>query len=285
MMNSRLLVLGCRGQVGRLLVQRAIAQGLVVEAFDLPDLDIADEAAVDRAVARVQPTHILNAAAYNAVDRAEDEPEAAFRTNAFGPARLALAARRAGAILVHYSSDYVFDGETDVAFIEADRPHPLSTYGQSKLLGDRAVEAIWDRAYVLRTAWVFAPGGNNFVSRLIRLADQGATLRFVDDQWGTPTYAPDLVDATFSLLMRQAPFGLYHAVGTRACTPFEWAKAALAIARPDATVMPVPATTFPTRAHRPRRSILRNARLEGLGITMPDGLARLSDYFDTPEVP
>jgi len=285
MMNSRLLVLGCRGQVGRLLVQRAIAQGVVFEAFDLPELDIKDEAAIDRTVAAFAPTHILNAAAYNAVDRAEDEPEAAFSTNAIGPARLALAARRVGAALVHYSSDYVFDGRTTNGFVEEDHPHPLSTYGQSKLLGDRAVEAIWERTYILRTAWVFAPGGNNFVSRLIALADRGVPLRFVDDQWGTPTYAADLVDATFALLLREAPFGLYHAVGSRVCTPFEWARSALAIARPDTSVTPVPATAFSTRAPRPQRSILRNARLMALGIAMPDGLARLSDYFETPEAP
>lgn len=280
----KMLIVGSGGQVGSALLRAAETVRCEAIALRHGELDVTDEQMVDAFIERLQPTHVINAAAYNAVDRAEDEFGAAYATNAFGPAYLALAARRNGVVLVHYSSDYVFDGTKDSPYSEEDQPNPLSTYGRSKLLGEQSVAGICEKHYIIRTSWVFAPEGNNFVSRLLKQAEGGAALRFIDDQWVAPTYADDIARATFFLLEQKAPFGLYHAAGAQAYTPYAWAKAVLDRAGAKATLEPVASTEFSTKAVRPARSVLANTRLEALGMAMPSGMTRLDDYFSRNEV-
>ena len=192
----RPLVVGAGGQLGQALSALFRARGFELAAYAHGELEIADADAVRRAIERHHASHVFNAAAYNAVDRAEVEARQAFAVNALGPMNLALAACEQGAILMHYSTDYVFDGAKQEAYVEDDPPSPLSVYARSKLLGEQAVIAVSPAAYVVRTAWVFAPGGNNFISRLLAAADSGRRLAYVDDVCSSPTYAEDLAQAS-----------------------------------------------------------------------------------------
>jgi dTDP-4-dehydrorhamnose reductase len=262
------------------LKRQAISAGYEVLAVDIGDADISDKSSVDRLFGEFKPGHVVNAAAYNAVDAAEDDTGSAFAANSLAPAYLALASLRHGAIMVHYSTDYVFDGEKGSDYVEEDRPTPISTYGRSKLLGEQAVLEILPRSYVLRTSWVFGPGGNNFVSRLLKAAEPGKTFKFINDQWCSPTYAPDLAKVTLGLLKNGAPYGLYNAAGGAGLTPLDWATAILSRAGRDNTVTPVQMAQFATRARRPRRALLSGAKLEKLGLRIPGGPERLDDYFN-----
>lgn len=275
----RLMIFGSKGQTGLALVCLAKRRGVDFIGLDLDEIDISDQKQVDEAVADFKPTHMINAAAYNSVDAAEEKTELAFAVNALAPGCLALAARRTGAVLVHYSTDYVFDGTKESDYIEQDEPNPLSAYARSKLLGEKAVLISHPESYLLRTSWVFGPGGSSFVSRVLKLASEKLELSFVDDQLCTPTYAPDLARVSLELIDRKAPFGLYHAVGSEVLTPYSWAKKILTAAGIDKKIVPVPASSFKTKAKRPARSVLSTAKLGALGISIPGCTARLSDYF------
>ena len=275
----RVLVLGSKGQTGLALIQMARTRGFDVLGLDREEIEIAAQEEIDRAVDAFKPTHIVNAAAYNAVDAAEEHSDEAFVTNGFGPGCLALAARRHGAVIVHYSTDYVFDGTKGSDYVEEDPPSPLSVYARSKLLGEEAVLSTHEKSYVLRTSWVFGPGGINFVSRVIKLASEKPELSFVDDSFCQPTYAPDLARVTFELVGRGAPFGLYHAAGAEVMTPYSWAAAALAEAKVETRIRAVRSGTFETKARRPLRPVLSSAKLAALGIAIPGGPSRLADYF------
>ncbi|HPM41012.1 MAG TPA: dTDP-4-dehydrorhamnose reductase [bacterium] len=275
----RVLILGSKGQTGLALTMLAKSRGCEVLGLDREEIEIAAQEEVDRAVDAFEPTHIINAAAYNAVDAAEEHSDEAFVTNGFGPGCIALAARRHGAVVVHYSTDYVFDGKKGSDYVEEDPPSPLSVYARSKLLGEGAVLSTHDRSYVIRTSWVFGPGGVNFVSRVMKLAREKPELSFVDDSFCQPTYAPDLARVTFELVDRGAPFGLYHAAGAEVMTPYSWAAASLAQAKVGTPVRAVKSASFETKAKRPVRPVLSTAKLAALGITIPGGTSRLADYF------
>lgn len=272
----KFLIFGAQGQVGFAVASKAKENGHEVIALSRADTDITDEKAVREAVERHAPTHIVNAAAYNQVDQAEDEAEKAFSVNALGPGHIALAAKRNGCILVHYSTDYVFDGETAASYTEQDSPNPLSAYARSKYLGELAA-AINPKSYIIRTAWVFSRGGANFVSRLLNLARSGKPLKFVNDQWCTPTYADDIAASTLAVIERNAPFGLYHAAGADVLTPYEWATAILSRSGNRTEISPVSSREFRTKALRPRRSVITNPRLKALSIDMPGGLSRIDE--------
>jgi len=276
----KVLILGSKGQTGLALEQLSKNDGHVTIGLDIEEIDISDRNVVNRVVDEFRPTHIINAAAYNAVDSAEKNVEAAFSVNALAPAFLALAAKKTGAIMVHYSTDYIFDGEKDKDYIEEDLPNPLSVYGHSKLLGEQAVRAILpQKSYVLRTSWVFGPGGNNFVSRILKLAETRKELSFINNQLCTPTYAPDLARVTLELIKLNAPSGVYHAAGSEILTPYSWAKAILEYIKCPVVIKPVDAAQFETAARRPKRAVLANRKLEIVGINMRGGRSTLDKYF------
>jgi len=283
----RLMVFGSDGQVGRALLQaggavRGCARG---EA----DITVADQVA--RALDRHEPTLVVNAAAYTAVDQAEREPERAFAVNATGPALLAEACRRRGLPLIHLSTDYVFDGEQDAPYREDDPVAPLGVYGRSKLAGERAVRERLDHAVILRTAWVASPGGRNFVRTMLRLARERDEVGVVTDQRGSPTTAEALAAALRHLAARleagAGGYGVFHFTGGGATT---WHDLAAHIFRRAAArgltvprLIPLTSAQFPTPARRPRSSVLDCHRIlaaHGIGQTpWPDLIDRCLDQI------
>lgn len=260
-----ILVFGAGGQLGRELAAQARGAGVAVTALGHGEADIADAAAVARAVAAAAPSLIVNAAAYNAVDAAEGDLAAAMRANAEGPGVLAEAAARHGVPLVHVSTDYVFDGEKGSPYVEDDPTGPLSAYARSKAAGEEAVRRATPEHYILRTAWLYSIHGTNFVKLMVKLARERPELKAPDDQTGSPTAARDLADAILVLAAEgQDRFGTYHLAGTGAATRHQWASAIVAAQAPftgkNPPVLAVPASTFPAPARRPRYTALDSGK-------------------------
>jgi dTDP-4-dehydrorhamnose reductase len=287
-----ILIAGESGQLGVALGDAASSHGLAVRQFDRPVLDFDRPASIAAVFAETAPWLVINAAAYTAVDAAEDDAAAAFRANRDGPAELARLCEAAGIPLIHVSTDYVYDGLKGAPYVESDPTAPQGVYGASKLAGDQAVLAGCSRAIVLRTSWIYSPIGKNFVRTMLSIAQRTARLRVVADQKGCPTSAPDLAEAILTIAARiatdgwQTRFsGLYHAAGTGWTTWHDLAVATFQEAARHGGPVPVvdPITTgeWPTRAQRPPDSRLDCSRLEAMfGLRLPpwrDGLARTID--------
>lgn len=248
---------GAGGQLGRALP--AALAGHDVVGLARAELDITDAAAVSAALARHRPELVINAAAYNAVDAAEADRAGAFAVNQAGPRNLAEATSRSGAALLHVSTDYVFDGETGAPYDETSPPLPRSVYGQSKLAGEQAVQAANPRHWIVRTAWLYAAEGANFPLTMLRLGKAGG-VRVVNDQTGSPTYAPHLAAAIARLVETRAPYQTYHLAGSGAATWYELTVALFERMGLAATVTPVKTSEFPRPAPRPRYSVLVTTR-------------------------
>ncbi len=274
----RIIIIGAQGQVGSELARRAPGLGYEALAWDQAELDITDAAAVDRALAASGAAVVINAAAYTAVDKAEQEPERAFAVNRDGPAHLAAACNRLQIPLLHISTDYVYDGRKPGSYIEEDPTAPLGVYGASKLAGDEAVRLLLPRHLILRVSWVFGIDGNNFVKTILRLAREREELRIVADQRGCPTYAGDIADALLNLAGRVSTmdardlWGTYHYCGEPATTWHGFTEAIVEEARRYEpllvkTIVPIATTEYPTPAARPANSVLDCAKLTArLGI-------------------
>jgi len=284
----RLLIAGAQGQLARAMIELAPATPDVAAfAVGRPALDLTAAASVLSTLADFKPDVIVNAAAYTAVDRAEQEPDAAMALNADGPRRLAEAAARRGAVLIHLSTDCVFDGAKGQPYVEDDATAPLSAYGRSKLAGEEAVRVAAEHHIILRTSWVFSPYGRNFVRTMLQLASEKDELRVVDDRWGCPTYAPHLAAAILGIARavtaerEQAPWGTYHAAGTGAVTWCGFAREIMRLSAtnggPSVPVVPITTAEYPTAAQRPVNSRLDCSKLAtNFGITLPpwqEGLA------------
>ncbi len=264
----RALVAGAAGQLGRELISALGAE--VAWSGGRADLDVTDGEAVLATVRRVRPDVILNAAAYNKVDAAEAETARALEVNALAPRLLARAASEVSALLVHFSTDYVFDGASDRPYREEDPPRPLNAYGVSKLAGEGFVTASGCQALIVRTSAVFGRGGSrqkggSFIERIVEQARAGRPLRVVSDQVFSPTYAPDLTHAVVDLV-RAGARGLCHVTGDGSCTWCELAEAALAAAGQAVSVTPVSSRELGLAASRPAYSVLDNGRCRGLGL-------------------
>ena len=234
------------------------------------ELDITDPASIDALVRRVHPDVIFNAAAYNRVDGAESEPGRALEVNALGPSLLARAAKEAGALLVHFSTDYVFDGASERPYREDDCPRPLGAYGASKLAGEHLVASARGEALVIRTSAVFGRGGNrqkggSFIDRILEQARAGRPLRVVSDQTFSPTYSPDLAAAAIALV-RAGARGLVHVSGSGSCSWHAFAVAGLRLSSVDAPVEAIPSAELNLAAARPGYSVLDNGRYRGFGL-------------------
>jgi len=264
----RALVVGSAGQLGRELV--TLLGSECVWAGDTAELDVTDAKAVAALVAQTTPDVLFNATAWNRVDAAESEPEAAFAVNALAPRALAVAAREEGALLVHFSTDYVFDGSATRPYREDDAPRPLSVYGASKLAGELLVAASGVESLIVRTSGLIGRGGSeqkggSFVDRILSQARAGRPLRIVSDQVFAPTIAGDLAAAALALVRARAR-GLFHVTNEGSCSWHELASAALALAHVDVPVEPISIADLRLPAARPRYSVLDSARYQGLGL-------------------
>jgi dTDP-4-dehydrorhamnose reductase len=288
----RFLVTGEGGQVGEALRLTLAPLGEVVIPT-LAEWDLTDLEATRRMVREVRPRWVVNAAAHTAVDKAESEPELAFAINATAPGVLAEEARKIGAAMVHYSTDYIFDGTGTNAYVESDPPNPLNVYGRSKLGGELALSASGAAYFTFRTSWVYGATGNNFVRSILRLAREREHLRIVADQHGAPTWSFELARLTADVIgqveriagknecsLSEAAIplrGVYHATGSGETTWYGFATQAIAEWQKRepgaklATVEPIPTTEYPTPAKRPMNSRLDCGKLERtFGWRMPE---------------
>jgi dTDP-4-dehydrorhamnose reductase len=256
----RILLTGRSGQVGWELERRLDD----VVATDRSALDLSDEASIRKAVRETRPQVLINAGAYTAVDKAESERDLVTRVNGVAPGILAEEAKRLGALLVHYSTDYIFDGKKGAAYLEDDQPNPLSTYGASKLEGEQRVRASGCRYLILRTSWVYGPRGRNFFLTMKKNA--GRPLRVVNDQRGAPTSSRFIAEKTLALV-KCGTEGVLHLVPSGETTWYGFAREILG---PTADVTPITTAEYPTPAQRPANSMLDNARAHKVLGTLPD---------------
>lgn len=290
----RILIVGAAGQLG-VELQRSFAGFGAITAVDIDTVNIADENQARSLVRRVKPDMILNAAAYTAVDRAESEQAIAMTVNAEAPRVLAEEARELNALMVHYSTDYVFNGKKQQPWIETDITEPMNVYGMSKLAGEKAIERVGGRYLTFRTSWVYGPHGKNFLLTMLRLAGERDRLSIVDDQYGAPTTSIELANATRTIVegvlagrfgSAQDWAGLYHMTCGDSTTWFGFAQAIferaagrLNVKAPELT--PLATKDYPTPARRPRNSVLSNERLyERFGVRLASWQAALDYVFN-----
>jgi dTDP-4-dehydrorhamnose reductase len=288
----RILLLGHKGQVGWEL-GRTLAPLGAVTGVDFPAVDLADPDSIRQWVREVRPRLIVNAAAYTAVDRAESEPELALKINGAAPGVLAGEAVRAGALLVHYSTDYVFDGTKPEPYVETDPPRPLGAYGRTKLAGDEAVRQAGAAHLIFRLCWVYGTRGQNFLLTMMRLAREREKLRVVRDQTGCPSWSRLIAEATAQavrqVLASPEPEGLhgtYHLAASGACTWHAFASAIVermpAHERKCREVEAITTAEYPTPARRPAYSVLNTDKLDRtFGVRLPDWEAGLRLALET----
>jgi dTDP-4-dehydrorhamnose reductase len=279
----KVLVTGAGGLVGRAVANHCSSKGDEVHSFDHHGLDITDPQSVKDAVVKLSPNAVINCAAWTDVDGCESDPEHAYQANAVGPELLASASRDAGALLITISTDYVFDGKKDGFYTQQDEPNPLSVYGRSKLEGERRAQAAWSRIIVVRSGYIFGPGGINFLSTLVGRARRGESLKAISDMTGTPTYARDLAERLRELAQANSP-STYHVVNAGPGVSFaEFARAALGFAGLDGAILQTVTLDELNRpAARPRNSRLRCLLSEDLGLSpLPDWQDALRHFVAT----
>ena len=288
---SRLAIIGSSGQLGWELVRQSWLRGMNVHAIDFPDIDIADAASIRSWLEPLHVKAVVNAAAYTAVDRAESEPDNAFAVNRDGAANLARCCREWNIPLLHISTDYVFDGSKQGAYLEDDRVNPIGVYGHSKEEGEVELRKHLERHVIIRTAWLYGFHGQNFVKTMLKLGRERETLRVVEDQYGCPTYAADLADAILMiagqhLSGRSIAWGTYHYCGKGSTTWHGFAETIFEFARNYETfrvkeVTPIGTSGYPTPAQRPANSILDCSKIEHhFGIRPRPWKESLSEMID-----
>jgi dTDP-4-dehydrorhamnose reductase len=284
----KILLTGANGQIGREIIDLARILPLQLYFYTREQLDITQCDQIQQKVLQLKPNYIINAAAYTAVDKAETEKKAAFSINAIGACYLADIGRRFDIPLLHISSDYVFDGEKKTAYMEEDKPNPLSIYGQSKWIGEMFIRKIWHKHIILRVSWVFGTYGNNFVKTVIRAAQEKFALHVVSDQRGAPTYAGDIAKTLLKIVAYldegQTDWGTYHYTGTPVTNWYEFAKKIVDKASIQhklvlKNIFPISAVEYPTIANRPYNSQLACTKLAQLFNIVPndwaDGLMKV----------
>jgi dTDP-4-dehydrorhamnose reductase len=283
--TKKVVVFGSGGQLGVELVREFQTRGYAVTPFDRSSVDVSDAAAVERSIAAVDPQFVVNAAAYNQVDVAEKEPAAAYMANALAVRNLAMASRQVDAQLVHFSTDYVFDGTAGRSYTEEDPTHPLGAYAVSKLGGELYAQAYLDKPLIVRTSGVFGPGGlrtarGNFIELMLRLAAGKQPIRVVEDHVASPTYAPALASRTLDL-MERALSGIFHIGGGMAVSWFEYARMIFRAAGLNPELQPTNERGYRTAARRPKYSALSNGKMERAGVQpMPPLADAVEDYME-----
>ncbi|MCC6458423.1 MAG: dTDP-4-dehydrorhamnose reductase [Caldilineaceae bacterium] len=260
------LIVGANGQLGQ-AVQAVCDMQHSVTVWGRQEADIADPAIVDQ-ITDARPDLVINCAAWTNVDGAEKEPDAAFAVNALGAFYLATACARIGAVMVHVSTNEVFEGTPGKFYYEYDQPRPASVYARSKLAGEVAASHVLDQLFVVRVAWLFGPGGNNFPSKIVAAADRHGALRVVDEEMGNPTYAPDVAAAIFRLV-ETGRYGIYHLVNQGHTSRFGLAQAVLqATRREHIALTPIRLAEWPRPAPPPPHAVLVNQAAAALGIAL-----------------
>lgn len=277
-MKRKIIVTGCNGQLGR-AVNKVLSGGdYEFTNTDVAELDIADLDAVLSLANEIKPYAIINCAAHTAVDACETDSENAYRINAVGPRNLAIAAKNAGAKLVHISTDYVFDGTASQPYIEFDAPSPLGVYGKSKLAGENFIRDMASKYFIVRTAWLYGEG-KNFAATMLRLAEGNDTVRVVADQYGSPTSAMELARA-IAWLLDTEQYGLYHGVCEGVASWADFAEEIFRLAKKETAVERIATSEYPTAAKRPAYSPLRNYMLELIGgYRFTDWRVALAEYM------
>jgi dTDP-4-dehydrorhamnose reductase len=266
----KLLITGSKGQLGQDLQKACRARRIDFCAGDVEEFDITDLRCLREVVSAERPTAVVNCAAYNAVDQAETDFQNARRINAEGPRNLAVAAEEAGVPIMHFSTDFVFDGTKGSPYLVGDRPNPISRYGESKLMGEEEVRSNATRVFLVRLSWVFGIAGINFPKKVLEWAQNRPALRVVSDQVSCPSYTADLAGPILDLL-RHGAYGLYHLTNQGHCSRYEWARFVIGRARPEVAVEPAGSDEFETAARRPAFSALDPAPLDRvLGYLPPD---------------
>lgn len=270
----RILLTGSKGQVGSAL-ERTLAPIGEVIAVDRVGLDLLDTDAIRKKIKELKPAIIVNAAAYTAVDRAETERETAFAVNATAVRVLAEEAKKLDALLIHFSTDYVFDGEKPAPYVESDMPAPLSVYGSSKLEGERLIAASGCRHFIVRTSWVYGPAGRNFLHAILAAAKAKPELRVVNDQRGAPTSSGAIAAAIAGILSSpdaaNKPNGVYNLSAAGETSWFGFAEKILLEKKISTPIVPIRTDEFPVAARRPKNSLLDNSKLFiTFGVALPD---------------
>jgi len=289
-MQRKVIVFGGGGQLGFELCREFKAREWSVLRFDRQALDITDSAAVERAIGEADPQVVINSAAYNQVDIAESEPLAAYQVNALAVRNFALACRQSGAQLVHFSTDYVFDGKKGSPYSETDPPRPLGAYGVSKLAGELYAQAYLEDPLVIRTSGVFGPAGTstrrgNFPELMLRLAQSKTPIRVVEDHIASPSYAPAMASRTADLVERRIS-GLFHMGGGEPISWYAYAKLIFELSNTPAVLQATDEREYRTAARRPKFSALSNEKIERLGIApMPSLREALTQYLEARKHP
>ncbi|OCG25113.1 dTDP-4-dehydrorhamnose reductase [Gilliamella sp. App2-1] len=268
----KVLLTGANGQLGHCF-KNIFPKNWTLLITDSQELDITDNLAIDNYFSIHRPDAIVNAAAFTAVDKAEDEYELAYQVNVIGPENLAIAAEKYNAKLVHVSTDYVFDGTKNQPYVESDITNPINVYGETKRKGELAVLSNDPSAIIIRTSWVFSEHGNNFVKTMLKLASEKIELSIVNDQVGNPTYAGDLARVIIQLLEKKIDGGIYHYCGDESTSWFLFAKKIFDIALEEKLltqapeVFPINSQSFPTKAKRPLYSVMSMEKLKKYNIS------------------
>ncbi|MEG4960859.1 MULTISPECIES: dTDP-4-dehydrorhamnose reductase [unclassified Microcoleus] len=273
----KILLAGGSGQLAQELQPILLSSGEVI-ALDRTRLDLSQPESIRQAMAEIQPDLVVNAGAYTAVDKAESEPELAHAVNGIAPGILAEECEKLGASLIHFSTDYVFDGSHGSAYLETDSTNPLGTYGKSKLAGEEAIRKAGNRHIIIRTAWVYGNGGKgNFVKTMLRLGKEREEIRVVTDQIGSPTWTGDLAEAISQIIPQIQPkiFGTYQYTNSGVCSWYDFASAIfeeaaqLGLPLKVQRVIPITTSEYPTPAKRPAFSVLSTVKISALLGTHP----------------
>jgi len=284
---AKILITGAKGQLGQCLMDAASRFSThYMVGYDLDQLDILEPDALYKMAKAEEAEVIINCAAYTQVDKAEEEQEAAFALNKLAVRELVKVCDRLDILLIHLSTDYVFDGTATTPYKEGDEPHPVSVYGASKLAGEQYALS-YERSVVVRTSWLYSPYGHNFVATILRLGAQREEIGVVNDQTGSPTFAPHLADALLQMVTQiacsQAPeslMGCYHYSNSGQCTWFDFAQKIRELAPFRARIVPIPASAYPTAAKRPAYSVLNTQKItKTFGITPPSWEAGIKSFF------
>ncbi len=282
------LVTGANGQLGQSL--QFIAANYPETKFvfcSSADLDITNAENCQTVFSKVKPDYCINAAAYTAVDKAESEAERAYLINVIGAKNIAEACKTYNTVLLHVSTDFVFDGSKNVPYDEDDIPNPTGVYGKTKLDGERAVQAVFEDYFIIRTSWVYSQFGNNFMKTMLRLASERDSLSVVNDQIGTPTNAVDLAEALIKIILtdnRQSTtgnFGIYNFSNEGQCSWYDFAKKIFEVSHINIEVKPIPTADFPTPAKRPAYSVLDKNKIKAnFGISINEWETSLSNTIN-----